>query len=253
MIKLFITQSHLYIMIARLFIWALTWGMLSIALFVKVEDQTVTFRTELESSPFGPGPISIFLYYVTMYYLKGSLQLAHVDSLVTSWFLHNGGIIHLAMEGISGGWHAWKEIDHPYRIIDNRFNNDVPYSEGGPHPDAALGVFIITQLELFMWTPLCMMTVIALTRGNKYRYLLAIVTSVCQIIGTVFFVVPPLVNGCLDLPPFDVPGCTPPFNLFNSIFVYLAFGSNFVWFVIPTLIIIWGCPKTTAINNKKEQ
>lgn len=232
-------------------VWGLTWVLCLIALISVVDENRLTFRSGPESIQdiieftAQPGVIILGLYYCIMYLLKGNRELTYPEDAITSWFIHNGGIIHLAMEGLAGGWHMWREIEHPYRIIDNRFNYDILEADGGPTKDAALGVLIITQLELFVWFPFCMATAIAFTTGSRHRYLLAIVTSVMQIIGTVFFVVPPIMGNCLDLPTFNEPGCFPKLDRFTFIFIYIAFGANFLWFVIPSLIAVYSWKRET--------
>ena len=44
-------------------------------------------------------------------------------------------------------------------------------------------------------------------------------------------------TSCLNLVPFDKPGCSPPLSLFTAFYFYFGVGANFVWIVIPVLMI----------------
>lgn len=219
-------------------VFGLTWGMLFLAICFQVTpNNTIKLRDfDIWNLLMQPGVFALYVYYAAYHIFKGRVKLRGNESVACSWILHNGGVIHLGMEGFGGLLNLWEQVEHPYRIIDNRFN-------GGPDSGSALTVHIITVLELCVWMPLCFMSAVAFTKKSKHRYLLAIVLSVCQIVGTVFFVVPPMVNSCIELPPFNVPGCFPPLNMFNLLYVYIAFGSNFCWFVVPFVVLAWAWKK----------
>ena len=213
----------------------LTWGLGLLAIQIEVHEDTqeLSIRENVLSRP---ALIAVFLYYCVYYIFSERLQLTRLESLLCSWFLHNGGVIHLGMEGLAAGWNACDEIYQSYKLIDKRFDFSTPELTR-----QNFDVFLITQVELFIWTPLCLITALCLSQKHPQRYTFALITSICHIVGTIFFVTPPIYKDCVDLPPFDIPGCFPDVTPFSIIFYYLAFGINFAWIIIPLIIIfmIW--------------
>ena len=87
--------------------------------------------------------------------------------------------------------------------------------------------------------PLCFITYILIQWKSPYARDMQIITSVFQLIGTYFFIVPELLMGCSNLLPFYSQSCLPlpPLDLFHGFFFYLAVGLNVVWIVVPLYII----------------
>ena len=245
--------------ISHAIVWFLTWGLfvLSIVLEADGNDGRIAFR--FEYSCFSIGLFALIVYYLTISILivafSSEKKLGKVEKLIIAWFLHNGGIIHVVMEGLAAGWGLWPEISESYQLIDNRFRFRVSSDHGGAPDEAKLNVWLITQLELFVWAPFCVMTVLSYYNvlDRRHRHGLAIVTSMMQMIGTIFFVFSPLFHECMDLPPFGVKGCFPELDWFSFMYVYLAFGINFVWMIIPSMIIWWCWPKPCDISIDKKQ
>lgn len=70
----------------------------------------------------------------------------HTHSVRSNPIHLSGGVIHIAMDGLVGGWHVNRLFDQQYRQLDNRFNDDVPRSRGGPTADAiAVGFLVSTR------------------------------------------------------------------------------------------------------------
>lgn len=242
-------------------IWCLTWGLflLSIVLEADPNNQTISIRVNYPSfSTYPFGLFALTIYYLTIYTVISTFSkknmIGNVDKLIIMWFLHNGGIIHIVMEGLAAGWGLWPEIYESYQLIDNRFRFHVPDFHGGAPDEAKLNVWLITQLELYVWAPFCVLTVLSYygVLHQRHRHGLAIVTSMMQIIGTIFFVFSPLFHDCMDLPPFGVKGCLPELDWFTLIYVYLAFGINFVWVIIPSMIIWWCWPIPYDCDDNKK-
>lgn len=229
------------------FIWSLL--LLSITIEANPTTQHITFRSppntldELLETINQPAiPILIAYYYIAflLFHLPPQTE---TECWIAAWFLHNGGVIHMAMEGLGAGWNLWNAVHDSYQLIDKRFSFS--------HPDD-FNAFLITQLELFVWTPLCFATVIAFFFNLQHRYVLSIITSVCQIVGTIFFVAPPMASSCVDLPPIGEPGCLPEVTPFTMLFHYFGFGINFLWIFIPMYIIVWAWDEVT-FNWRKHQ
>ena len=56
--------------------------------------------------------------------------------------------------------------------------------------------------------------------------------------GTLIFVAPDYLTGCLNMQPFGEPGCSPPYTPFYFFFVYYGVIINWVWFMVP-IVMLW--------------
>lgn len=230
--------------LGQAFVFFITWGLCYLSVLIQVDPITNELKTRSNAtitSVTQPAILCLIIYYIfaSMFYRRHIVS--PIEHVVASWFLHNGGVIHMAMEGLGAGWNLWHEVNESYQLIDKRFDfstHDLTIKN--------FDVFLITQLELFVWSPLCLLTAVSFSCQSKHRYLLSIITSVCHIVGTIFFVAPPIYNQCLDLPPFDIAGCFPDITPFSMIFYYLAFGVNFIWIIFPLCVIFWAWKKQNS-------
>jgi hypothetical protein len=87
--------------------------------------------------------------------------------------------------------------------------------------------------------PLCWATYVLTVRGSKYAQDMWIITCVFQIFGTIAFLAPELLDGCMNMQPFGVHGCLPlpPLTPFYGMYFYFAVGANFIWIFVPLYII----------------
>lgn len=172
-----------------------------------------------------------------------------------AWFLLNGGIIHVIMDGLTGGFglsHNMLPLMFAnYRLLDNRCREDVPYAQGGPNPGSVSTAVTVFRLELFAMAPLCLLTYWAYVLRKPFRHELEVITLTFQFIGTVFFIVPELMTGCEAVSPFGksaLGGCfgaPDPNSLYDLMYFYFAFGMNIVWLVIPALMA-WSSIRESA-------
>ena len=88
-----------------------------------------------------------------------------------NWFLWNGGVIHVTMDGLTGGYSKLPLLAENYRMLDRRANgkliDGLASAEGisGLTDDAVAGAFVVFRVELFVMAPLCLLTYIAYHRG----------------------------------------------------------------------------------------
>jgi len=176
-----------------------------------------------------------------------------------SWFLLNGGVVHVIMDGLTGGFglsHNFLPVMFAnYRLLDNRCREDVPYEQGGPNPGSVATAITVFRLELFVMAPLCLFTYWAYALRKPFRHELEVITLTFQFIGTIFFTVPELLSGCESISPFGkmetksaLGGCfgaPDPTSLYDLMYFYFAFGMNLVWLFIPA-IMAFNCVRQSA-------
>ena len=149
------------------------------------------------------------------------------DTSAANWFLANGAIIHVAMDGLTGGFEFLPMMSENYKKLDNRalgFGNDAK----GLTDDAVAVATVVFRAELFVMAPLCFLTYIAYYSRSKYCPALALVTLSAQLWGTVMFVGPELMTGCKNMVPIGMEGCSAGFSRYELLYFWFAVGANFV-------------------------
>jgi hypothetical protein len=158
--------------------------------------------------------------------------LSPSDTSAANWFLANGAIIHVAMDGLTGGFKFLPMMSENYMRLDNRalgFGNDA----NGLTDDAVAVATVVFRAELFVMAPLCFLTYVSYYSRSKYCPALALVTLSAQLWGTVMFVGPELLTGCKNMVPIGQDGCSAGFSRYELLYFWFAVGANFLWIVMP--------------------
>eukprot|EP00462_Mataza_sp_D1_P004469 CAMPEP_0175104652 /NCGR_PEP_ID=MMETSP0086_2-20121207/9883_1 /TAXON_ID=136419 /ORGANISM="Unknown Unknown, Strain D1" /LENGTH=249 /DNA_ID=CAMNT_0016380141 /DNA_START=113 /DNA_END=862 /DNA_ORIENTATION=- len=190
---------------------------------------------------------------------KDDLPFTAAECRGATWFLLNGGIIHVMMDGLTGGYglsHGFLPLMFQnYQLLDNRCRENVAFSAGGPSPGAIPVAVLVFRLELYCMAPLCFFTYFAYALRKPWRAEMAVITLVFQILGTVFFVGPELMTGCPNVSPFGPDtGCfssVDPTSLYDLMYFYFAFGMNFVWIIVPVLMIYFSVKESSDLKASK--
>eukprot|EP00668_Euglena_longa_P045746 GGOE01061426.1.p3 GENE.GGOE01061426.1~~GGOE01061426.1.p3 ORF type:complete len:227 (+),score=78.72 GGOE01061426.1:1097-1777(+) len=143
------------------------------------------------------------------------------EELVANWFLMNGAFIHIAMDGLTGGYHLLPLMYQNYVKVDRRFQTD------------ELNSWVITQVELFLQGPFCILTYIAYQRQWAGRYPLAAMTTTLQWFGAVIFAV---VEWLADFPNVPVDRKF-EFTPDHCLYFWFGYGANLIWLTVPVLIV----------------
>ncbi|GMI61519.1 hypothetical protein ScalyP_jg9061 [Parmales sp. scaly parma] len=184
--------------------------------------------------------IAAFAFYVlAQLFTLGSGR----STKTANWFLLNGAIIHVAMDGLTGGYHAIPLMDASYRQLDNRFNED---RKTGASEDAWAAAYLVVTLELFVMAPMCFVTYFACMKKKSWRQEMVLLTGFIQLLGTIMFVFPEFVTGCKNLSPFGLEGCIERFTSvpsgstleYHGLFFLFAVGANLVWIFVPLKLMV---------------
>ncbi|CAD8169144.1 unnamed protein product [Paramecium octaurelia] len=144
------------------------------------------------------------------------------------WFLVNGYLIHLYMDGLAAYFEYSKTTHYLYSQMDARFLRDDKM------------VAIVSLGETFVMGPLCI--VIALLykstklEHNLLREVLILVVSAFQICGTVVFCAQPVWAGFIEQ--CGAEGCF-TFSIFNIFFFWFSFvfcDSIWIWQPIKEIV-----------------
>lgn len=166
---------------------------------------------------------------------KSSLGI--LESKIANWMLFNGGIIHVTMDGLTGGYHLLPLLNKHYCILDKRFLTDEPNS------------FVITQIELFIMAPLCFLSYISFRNGSIHKYTFSIVVSSLQIMGGIIFAGSEIVANFPNVPVdrnFQ-------FTFHYLLYFWFGFGANLIWILIPLLIILHSMKEIGKLELREQE
>ena len=223
-------------------------GTLLSVVFVRGDSATKT----LSLVPTNEIPSQLFTLFVDPAFVAGFLFLAmayymtkdYVHDRFTSaqrreagWYLWNGAIIHIMMDGMAGGGHiatkgGWglKLMNDNYQILDKRFSRDA--TDG----DIAVAT-TITQTELYVHSILTFFAYVGLCRRTKWADVVSSIALSFQLFGAIVFIVPDLLTGCPNMQPFDDKTCTPDATMFTLFYFWFGVMVNFVWVIVPAMML----------------
>ena len=151
------------------------------------------------------------------------------------WYLWNGAIIHIMMDGGVGALKKLPLFRHQYKILDARFNDD----------DAITVPVLVGLVEIFVMAPLCFLTYYAYRRGSSWRYPMEVMICTCHIFGTIMFCLPEHLEGFKNIETdFDF-----EFTLHKITYFWFGYGANFIWIVLPLCFLSGAFKKCCLPQN----
>ena len=177
--------------------------------------------------------------------------LSPTDTSAANWFLANGAIIHVAMDGLTGGFKYLPEMSKNYEKLDNRALG-FGRNDNGLTDDAVAVATVVFRAELFVMAPLCFLTYVSYYSRSKYCPTLALVTLSAQLWGTVMFVGPELLTGCKNMVPIGKDGCYAGFSSYELLYFWFAVGANFLWIVIPLRMMATIASQIASVSQLAE-
>lgn len=147
---------------------------------------------------------------------KKCVPLTFAERIRARWYLLNGIVIHILMDGLVGVFHMNKLFAQNYAKLDKRYGEPLGTFNGST-------VHIVSAMELFVKGPICILLYRAMHRGSKHRDVLEFFTCVTQVYGTIVYLGQEAISGAPNL---DV-----DYNLTFSFHFLLYF-----WFAV-----VFGC------------
>ncbi len=108
------------------------------------------------------------------------------------WYLWNAVVIHVMMDGMSGGKWGNKLMAENYELLDVRFT---PNAARG---DAATAVWVV-NFELFVHSVLTVVAYVGVATEAAWQHEAEIVALVVQLMGTFAFTLPEFMQGCINM------------------------------------------------------
>jgi len=201
-----------------------TLGCLSVAPCLAYLDRSERAVPEIIAYLRDPALLAGFVVLLMTLFLSGNwpTTMSNSDGRIALWYLMNGAFIHITMDGLTGGWHYLHLLNVHYGRLDRRFLEDESVS------------WMITQIELFVMAPLCLLTYRAIVKHSNLRHPLEIITSLCQLWGAVIFFGSEVLNNFPNVP-IDRQML---FDFHHCLYFWFGFGANLIWIVIPLWLAI---------------
>lgn len=166
------------------------------------------------------------------------------------WYLWNGCICHVMLDGMAGGNWGNHLMNANYRLLDLRFNWEDRGTAGGPHASDVAAALTVTQTELWCHSTLCLFAYVGYCRDSAWKQEIGILALAFQLFGAIVFVGPEFLTGCINMVPHNEYNCMPDTgSLYNLFYFYFGVGANFVWVVIP-VYMIWEAVHSSAAQKE---
>ena len=213
-------------------------------LFIDADAEAMTLTVRLPSAGdvlqyvsdpavgVGLAELCVFLYLT-----RGSAALSRRRSLAMHWHLWNGVIIYTIMDGFAGGFGFVPRLTRFYGILDRRYRRDLVGTPAGPSVYEVAVARTVNATELFVYTWLSLAAAVGVaTRATWHRTIEAAVLAMAAY-GSLLFMAPDMLDGCLNQQPFGVADCFPPVTPFTFFFVYFGVLINWIWLGVPVWML----------------
>lgn len=149
------------------------------------------------------------------------LRLSPSERMRARWYLLNGAIIHILLDGLVGVFKTNPLMAANYAKLDKRFGEDIGSFRGST-------VHIVCSVELFLKGPICLLLYRMYHRGSAHRELVEILTCITQIYGTVVYLGQEFVSGFTN---FD-PDWALTFSLHHLVYFWFAIAIGCILYII---------------------
>jgi len=150
-------------------------------------------------------------------------RLSWPQRMLARWYLLNGLIIHILMDGCVGVFQANELFANQYKRLDERYGEPLGSLLGST-------VHIVSLGELFLVGPLCLLVYRAYHRGSPSRDILEVIVCVLQLYGMIIYLGQEVLTGGKS---FQV---DKDFTFSRDALVYFWFAvvfGNAVYFIFP--------------------
>eukprot|EP01060_Flectonema_neradi_P002445 TRINITY_DN114_c6_g1_i2.p1 TRINITY_DN114_c6_g1~~TRINITY_DN114_c6_g1_i2.p1 ORF type:complete len:258 (+),score=28.72 TRINITY_DN114_c6_g1_i2:42-815(+) len=210
-------------------------------------DTTNADRIEMITCPYVFGPVLLTIaVYVISHVCGKRVTLSDKDSVKAGWYLFNGTIIMMLMDGFAGGLQAVPLLSPQYLKVDARYvclfflpltpcttrKHRHLFFKKNRYADKDSSAVMIAYIEIFMQTPACLITYLCYCWNHPLKYPMEIVTCTLHFMGTVAFAGPVILSDFEHVYVDRNFEFTPD----HLVFFWFAFGINTMWIIVPFLL-----------------
>lgn len=120
------------------------------------------------------------------------VRLSFGQRVLARWYLLNGVVIHILMDGLVGVFKANRLFAENYAKLDRRYGDALGTFNGST-------VHIVSLMELVVKGPVCILLYRAYHRGSASRDVLEFFTCVTQVYGTIVYLGQEAISGAPNL------------------------------------------------------
>lgn len=186
------------------------------------KDDVIAYFT----NPYMLAALALFFTAVIVTKSGKCVKLSYSDRMLARWYLLNGVLIHMLMDGAVGVFKVEPYFAKHYKALDVRYGDAFGTFNGS-------AVHIVSLMELFVKGPICVALYYCIHRGSKHRDALEFFTCVTQVYGTIVYLGQELVSGGKN---FDV-DWNFEFSLHYLFYFWFAviFGCV-LYLIVPTIV-----------------
>ncbi|EGR28324.1 hypothetical protein IMG5_178390 [Ichthyophthirius multifiliis] len=164
----------------------------------------------------------LILIFITLISRKQITQTKY-ESFSFYWYLFNGSIFHMTWSGFICGLRQCEPFLRVFILMDQRYKSQENI------------VKLVSYVDLLVTGPLCLYTAnLFLSQRGLKRDVFCIISSISQILGSVFFVFDEFLNKFAN----TCKGDCFSFTTENIIYFWIFFvAMNHVWFILPLVHI----------------
>ena len=153
-----------------------------------------------------------------------TVTLSKCDRWKARWYLLNGAVIHILLDGMTGVHKLNPTFARQYAEIDGRYGAALGSFEGS-------AVHVISALELYVYGPMCLWLYYLYHRGLPQRDALEFATCIAQLYGTIVYAGQEIISG-MTLTQCDRNLTFSMAMLKNFWFAFVL--GNTIWVIIPS-------------------
>eukprot|EP00744_Colponema_vietnamica_P009242 GILI01013163.1.p1 GENE.GILI01013163.1~~GILI01013163.1.p1 ORF type:complete len:195 (+),score=39.51 GILI01013163.1:46-630(+) len=166
-------------------------------------------------------------------------SLPFSQKLLAGWFIFNGVLIHIFLDGLVGACQNVPYLFELYSHLDKRY----------PLRDPS--VMMISYTELFVMGPLCLFVYYGILHRKPWRHPLQLLVSAIQLVGTIIFTGGEIMSDFAHIPTdFEL-----TFTLDKIVFFWVFFvAANLLWSILPLCLICSSFASiVSAINGSRQR
>jgi hypothetical protein len=186
--------------------------------------------------------IGILEFAAFLYFARNAKRLTRSQSLAMHWHLWNGILIYTMMDGLNGAFseYGFLPLLHKrgYQMVDRRYRRHlIGQGPDGPSEYEVRLAQTVNAAEVLVYSWMSIMAAVGVATQARWHKTLEAMVLTMAAYGAVVFVVPDMLDGCLNMQPMGVRDCFPPLTPFYFFYVYFGVVINWIWAVVPICML----------------
>ena len=109
----------------------------------------------------------------------------------------------------------------------------------------------VNAAEVLVYSWMSLMAAVGIAKRAKWHKTIELIVLTMASYGAIVFVVPDMLDGCVNMQPIGERNCFPPLTPFYFFYVYFGVTINFIWFLVPLSMLFVHIRRDFASTKKK--